>query len=1119
MHLFAGSGIDGTYNLSSGQYVSGAAGGRYIWFENSFGTANDDTVKINNVYFNAGPRYNASRDDDATNGVIAFIDAVGVAASYFYEQDDMVPNTGAIVWKYTGENLQWVGGHHMTIDGVEVDPDGTRWDNPDNWKNMSNNDKGLPSRQSQLHIYPVESNKYPIIYSNDRTGDANGHVEAKGITLYEGASLTLKEDRRLLVVDPALGLIIGTNATFTAYDSVYIKGQFSNAGKFDNGGKSTIVWQSSLNRDIEMNGWPFHNFMVKNDGDAMVTFSVEAGKSLVVQNDFTIESGKVNCNGGTLEVGRHFKNINGEFMHGNGTVKMNGASPQDLKSENGSLSFNNLEFTGNGKKDIYTDIDVNNITVGSSVEAKNGIEIACRGNWNRPASSSFHDNFIGGTGIVKFCGTSLQTIGKPESFTNLEIDNSGSSPAVTTTHAQTIANDLKLTHGIFNTSNSVILLADAEISSYSETSYINGAVEKRSCPDSVFFPIGGSDRFAPIAIGGAASGSYKVSYHSEMPSNQTNLEEHVNTISKKEYWTLTRTDGNGTQMPRATISWMDRTFSGIADPEVVSVVLYTNGLWRRQGDFDFDRDVHLIVPGDTSKAYLTSSQRLAESGNITFGFVYPTIRWRDDAESDNYSIMANWETLKYTPNATVNILVDQIGVYHPVVNRESHCYDMTITSNGILEVANDKTLTVHGNATIEGKIILGERAKITFLNDVDATNATVEAASTSTMVIGGKVDQNFAIDSCPNLVIEGGEDNLNRYVKTLTDDIIVNGSISIDKYTKLMADDVNINLKGNFTINSAGDFGGASTLVMCGNQKQRLAITPNKPLWNLTINNSYSAEGESAVDLGTGILIKGHLELTRGILYSGPNARLSLYSGATSSLGNPDSYVIGEMQKQGKDDFVFPIGSLSHLAQIGVSNLTNSAYIVAEYSLTKPTNVLALGNGIEKISHKEWWSLRNDGTTDAYVSLYWSDSLFSEINQLSTLFVCAYANGTWTSFGQNASKSRNDGNHAGHVTSNSLIEIKGGLGTSSGMRQGASRRTLNTAPRTRAASGGAIVTFGTSNQVENPLPIELYSFDAVVTTNADVRLDWSTASEHNNAYFTIEHMFKGELEIILHKLK
>ena len=60
-----------------------------------------------------------------------------------------------------------------------------------------------------------------------------------------------------------------------------------------------------------------------------------------------------------------------------------------------------------------------------------------------------------------------------------------------------------------------------------------------------------------------------------------------------------------------------------------------------------------------------------------------------------------------------------------------------------------------------------------------------------------------------------------------------------------------------------------------------------------------------------------------------------------------------------------------------------------------------------------------------------------------------------------------------------------------------------------------MATFGTTKWVDNPLPIELVSFEAVVAdNNTDVSLVWTTASEHNNAYFTIEHMFDGELVIV-----
>lgn len=1112
LHLFPGSSIDGTNNLSLGQFVSGAAGGRYLWFENSFGTGNADTVRIRNVYFNAGPAKNAKRSDAATNGVISFLDAVGVVASHFFEDEDgeASPNAGAIVWQYTGEVLQWVGNYT----NAQVEHSETRWDAPDNWRNMATNGPALPSASTQLHIYPVAHGNYPIIYGD--LNDATWEAAAKGITLYSGASLTLQEGHKLRIEDASLGLIIGANATFTAEDSVFIKGQFSNAGTFDNGGKSTIVWQSSLNRDIEMNGCPFHNFTVKNDGTATVTFSVEQGKALVVQNDFTIESGVVNCNGGTLEVGGDFINRNGIFLHGNGTVKMNGSSLQELRSPNRMLVFNNIEFTGNGKKDIYCNIEVGNITVGATIESKD-IDIICRGDWKRPASSQFQNNFIGGDGWVKFCGTSLQTIGKPETFTKLEINNPSAS-AITTTHTQTIATELKLTHGIFNASNPVSLAAGASVSTYGATSYINGPVEKVGVSDSIFFPIGGIDRFAPIAIGGLSSvGTYRVAYHSEMPEHQTNLEEHVNTISKKEYWTLTRSAG--TDMPRVTISWLDRTFSGIEDPEVVSVVLYTNGRWTRQGETVINQDLHPIV-SDTSKAYLTSHNKLSASGDITFGFTYPTIIWSPTASSDVYAVMSNWMTTRYVPNQAVNILVDEIGENHPTVKENGHCYDLTVTADGTLEVAPNKVLTVHGNAVIEGTLKLGAGSKIIFMKDVEAADAIVDAAANSKVVIGGKTNQIFELSSCYDLVVEGGEDNISKYTKTLRNEINVNGSITIDRYTTLDAGTQTINLKGDFRINSAGGFSGANTLVLCGDTKQRLSITPNKPLWNLTINNSYSAAGESAVDLGTGILVKGKLRLVNGILYSSSTARLSLAALAESTLGNANSYVIGEMEKRGQDDFVFPIGTPTRLAQIGISNVYPTSSIVAKYSLSMPVNANSLDDGVEKISHKEWWSLQRSesgGTNpEAYVTLYWNDSEFSEITELESLFVCAYSNGAWTGFGRKESESVFNNDHTGYVTSNRRLEIRGGASGSSSMSQRrALRSTLNSSyPQPLAAPGGLVVTLGTTNPIANPLPIELFSFTAEAVANNDVRLDWSTASEHNNAYFTIEHTFNGVTEMV-----
>lgn len=48
-------------------------------------------------------------------------------------------------------------------------------------------------------------------------------------------------------------------------------------------------------------------------------------------------------------------------------------------------------------------------------------------------------------------------------------------------------------------------------------------------------------------------------------------------------------------------------------------------------------------------------------------------------------------------------------------------------------------------------------------------------------------------------------------------------------------------------------------------------------------------------------------------------------------------------------------------------------------------------------------------------------------------------------------------------------------------------------------------TIGSTNSTQTPLPIDLILFDAIVTPTHEVELNWSTASETGNDFFTVEH--------------
>ena len=1125
VHLLAAAKIDGTNNFSNGQFVSGAPGGQYLWLENNFGDANTDTVVMNKVYFNAGPKYNIKRSDSGTNGVIKALDAVGVVASYYFEKEDdnvINANTGAIVWAYTGDVLYWVGANPKPERG---DTDGTRWDNPFNWNNMKGGDPGsggYPSENTRVFINHQDHGKYPIIYSNNHDRIA----KAKGIDIYKGASLTQQAGVKLEVNNPESGMSIGENATFNAKDTVVIKGQFANAGTFNHGGSSTVVWESGLNRNIEMNGCAFHNFTVKNEGGAAVTFAVERGKSLVVENNFTIDGGTVDCNGGTLDVGGDFTKNGGSFNANGGTVRMNGAKTPTITNQaitsNEPLTFYNLELIDTKTKTINVDIEIEgNIVVGTTVYAPTA-NIECRGNWTRPLGGSQKDNFHGGSGVVKFAGTKTQNIEKPETFTKVEINNSASS-ALMTTYRQTISNSLKLERGILtgNTANPIHLAAEATVIDAKPTSYVNGAVEKVKNSEGEFlFPIGGNDRYAPLAIRtSAAGGTYCAVYKSNAPDNNKQLGENVNSISSKEYWTLT---GSG-EKPKVSLYWRDRNFSGLTDFEVLSVVNY-DGVWKRIGDGGKSHIAPIAIGDSTQGHIYTDEYQIKAFGKLTFGFTYPTIVWKNAAATNVYADRNNWVNERYTPSKTTNIVVNNIGTSnHPIVSNSNECFDMTINTGGIIEVPAEVTFTVHGNAKIDGTLILGENAKINFLKNVEAGNAKVLAAANSCVYINGKTNQNVAIDSCYNIVfsnkyIDGKSyaDRDHEYEKSLGGDIKVKGDLKVNDYITLKTESHNITLLGNLQIESNAGLNGTSTFVMNGSSQQTISISPHSPVYNLTINNSYESAVEPQVKLATDITVKGKLTLTRGIIQSKSASNsgcLILEKGATLNWDSEDSYVLGLMQKNGKDNFTFPIGITGQLAPIKLTGITTEAYITAEYSQEKPRSVLNLGAGIQKVSCLEAWYLGNTGSTQANITLYFNNTESSEMSELSSLLVVANTGGSWESLGLNATGSSMDAEAGKAVlVSNTKTSISGTT-TPRSLRQ-TTRRTLNsTTPHTLAASG-TIVTAGTTNRWVNPLPIELFSFDATVTPNNDVRLNWSTASEHNNAYFTIEHTFNGETEMI-----
>lgn len=62
-------------------------------------------------------------------------------------------------------------------------------------------------------------------------------------------------------------------------------------------------------------------------------------------------------------------------------------------------------------------------------------------------------------------------------------------------------------------------------------------------------------------------------------------------------------------------------------------------------------------------------------------------------------------------------------------------------------------------------------------------------------------------------------------------------------------------------------------------------------------------------------------------------------------------------------------------------------------------------------------------------------------------------------------------------------------------------------------------TVATINTTQTPLPIQLVSFSAVPLENKNVKLDWKTASELNNEYFTVERSINAQNWLVLETIE
>jgi len=425
---------------------------------------------------------------------------------------------------------------------------------------------------------------------------------------------------------------------------------------------------------------------------------------------------------------------------------------------------------------------------------------------------------------------------------------------------------------------------------------------------------------------------------------------------------------------------------------------------------------------------------------------------------------------------------------------------LSFSSSVIITGAITITNQISDGITISGSLN-GTVAGSTWENDVNsilyyrntavpmATGTLTVSASPSTVyynLAGAQAVKGTVYD---NLILSTSG------TKTLSSSIVVEGDLSISGTAVLAVGTYDINIAGNWNNSStaADPFTqGTRTVTFDGTSAQTINNTGDSDgtsFYNLVIDNTFPDE---AITLNTEVNVAGDLNLSVGHIVTDAVNILVLGTAATVTIGsNPDdSFVKGPMihtyNVSGSEVLkIFPIGKgdKMHRADLTIrqTNTTATEYTAEFFYIGADIYSYDLPLTLDKVSEVAHWNISNGGATNintGSVNLYYIEEDVVEDEP-------------------NLRIAKDDGAGA-------WIDL-GGAGTAS--PTGSISSSVNFTSMSK-------FTLANAKDGKNPLPIELLTFNAS-NLDKNVILSWTTTSEINNDFFTIERSLDAQsFEII-----
>lgn len=557
-------------------------------------------------------------------------------------------------------------------------------------------------------------------------------------------------------------------------------------------------------------------------------------------------------------------------------------------------------------------------------------------------------------------------------------------------------------------------------------------------------------------------------------------------------------DGNGQTSPWLRLN-CDLSVAGTGLIEDLSLI-------RFQVDGTITGDGDINCPTGELRAHLANVDII---NNLTGTFTVNRIRLNaaDNTFTNNGTVTVNNQLRMYSTNGTVTnngtLSIAQNFRNNDATDNGNHIENTGIMSignnitmnNAAFTINNSGTFTHSGNfANIGGVETINNQVNGIWITSAEshANVNTFNASATDNTVIYNRSDGDTQDLFAPtdgsyyNLTVQGSG------TKAVAATLDIDGDLSIAESATLDANANDLTIAGNWDNSGTGFTQGTQTVTFDGDANtQTIGGLTNTNFYNLVLNNTFGASPEftlginttvqNAITMTTGNMDLGGFALTLGTAAGTPGTLN--YTAGNFYNGSFTRWYNTVILADGNDQGLFPFAdtggnSRAFYATPATAPGTGGTITVSVSTSDQATDIGPIDdNGTDIVrQHQASWNVStgNGLAGGNNYNLRGSGTGFGTIDDLLDLRLMTSGGVVGTDGG------------AGGTTSNPSIDRTG----------------LTLAELTNSFHVGSI------NGTDTPLPIKLLSFDAKFEDDR-VQIQWSTSSETDNDYFTIERSIDG----------